>query len=297
MERANPIKVTKKTNRVIYSTTDYDRFILLKENRECDTKRSNKHIEKLKRKITAKDLSVPIIVNENFQILEGQHRYKAYSQLKLPIAYEIREGFTIYDIITINNTNMPWDWYDWLNFHRNMYQNNEYNPKFDLIDLKKHERCFMVYNVFKEYNETYNKEIFRTIATTSGITKGKLSSNQLIPFHFIERLKLCLELGKTYMVQLQNEDLFNGHFIAAFGIFANRHFLVKRKDTHKDSVNNYTINDKMISRFNKAFENHGFGRTYFGTKPTSRDDALQTMYDMFNRGKQKTGANYLKNDF
>ena len=123
------LKFDNATNRVIYKTNDYDKFVILKENRPTDSTRSRKHIQNLKIRISSKDLSVPIIVNEKFEILEGQHRYYAYKELNLPIAYEIRQGFTIYDIISINNTNLNWDFWDWLVFHKNILCDNNIRPK------------------------------------------------------------------------------------------------------------------------------------------------------------------------
>ena len=43
--------------------------------------------------MTEKLLMCPIIVNENYEIIDGQHRYSASKELGLPIRYIVGEGY------------------------------------------------------------------------------------------------------------------------------------------------------------------------------------------------------------
>jgi ParB-like chromosome segregation protein Spo0J len=68
-------------------TTDYKLFKINKLNRIVQTG----HIEKLKKSIEKVGYLKynPIIVNEDMEIIDGQHRYFACVKLNLPIYYEV----------------------------------------------------------------------------------------------------------------------------------------------------------------------------------------------------------------
>ena len=72
---------------LIFSTTDYDIFNFLTGNRTIDVN----NIKKLKESISENGYkkSQPIIVNQDFEIIDGQHRFTACEELKLPIYFTI----------------------------------------------------------------------------------------------------------------------------------------------------------------------------------------------------------------
>jgi hypothetical protein len=65
-------KVNKKESNVIYVTKDYGMFKTVKGNRAID----KAHVAKLKKEIQKKDLDLPIYVNENDEVVDGQHTFK-----------------------------------------------------------------------------------------------------------------------------------------------------------------------------------------------------------------------------
>ena len=67
----------------ILETKDYHTFSFLKGNRAININ----HLNKLIKSIKEKDLKMPIIVNEKLQVLDGQHRLKAYQTLNLSMSY------------------------------------------------------------------------------------------------------------------------------------------------------------------------------------------------------------------
>ena len=98
------------SDNVIHTTANHDLFKIIVGNRIVATHR----LESLKKSIKEKDLQVPIIVNSNMEVLDGQHRLKAYKDLDLPVRYIIKNDFTIEDVQTINCTTKHWTLYDFV---------------------------------------------------------------------------------------------------------------------------------------------------------------------------------------
>lgn len=72
---------------LIFTTTDYDIFNFLTGNRTINAN----NVKKLKESISENGYkkSQPIIVNQDFEIIDGQHRFTACEELKLPIYFTI----------------------------------------------------------------------------------------------------------------------------------------------------------------------------------------------------------------
>lgn len=96
---------------VIFESTDYDIFGFLKENR--DIKRSS--VEYWKKQIgeEGKDLDIPFIVDEKFNIYDGQNRFMARMELGLPIYFYITKNIKPEHISDIQKGN-KWRIVDYL---------------------------------------------------------------------------------------------------------------------------------------------------------------------------------------
>lgn len=96
-------------------TKDYSIFKFREDNR---AEISTPHLNKIIASIKAKNLLEfrPIIVNENMEVLDGQHRLLAAKQLGVEIYYMICKETTHMDVITMN-MNKAWGVYDYLNFY------------------------------------------------------------------------------------------------------------------------------------------------------------------------------------
>jgi hypothetical protein len=88
-------------------TTDYNKFRFIESNRE----QSRGHIETLKKafeengNLTANQ---PILVNENMEIIDGQHRFTACMELGMPIHYIQTPGLTVRDARQMNILHKGW---------------------------------------------------------------------------------------------------------------------------------------------------------------------------------------------
>ena len=106
---SNEIKIPKK-----YVTYDYSIFKFI----ECN--RNVSHIKKLKESIESIDLTMhyPIIVNDNMEIVDGQHRFEVCKLLGKPIYYEyINSKDYIKGMQKLNVASRVWRQEDYLHFY------------------------------------------------------------------------------------------------------------------------------------------------------------------------------------
>ena len=76
-----------------YSTDEYDKFSFFEKN----------HVKRLEGSVKmAGQLNCPILVSEDFKIIDGQHRFKAWKNLGLPIIYSIGRNYGEREIQLIN---------------------------------------------------------------------------------------------------------------------------------------------------------------------------------------------------
>jgi hypothetical protein len=105
-------------NDTIQSTTNYQQFKLLHNNRE----QHKAHVERLKKAFEEYGNLTkvqPILVNENFEIIDGQHRFLAAQELGLPIFYTIRQGLGIREARSMNILHKSWNTDDYARSYAN----------------------------------------------------------------------------------------------------------------------------------------------------------------------------------
>lgn len=96
----------------VMKTNNYDMFKFMEGNRNTNSTNLNHIIESMKEK----QLIIPITVNEKFEIIDGQHRFKACKYLGLPVYFVMEKGYTIDDVIRANvNGGRKWYHVDYLN--------------------------------------------------------------------------------------------------------------------------------------------------------------------------------------
>ena len=97
----------------VMKTTNYEMFRFMDGNRKTNSSNLNQIIESMKEK----QLVIPITVNEKFEIIDGQHRFKACQYLGYPVYYVMEQGYTIDDVIRAN-VNGGRKWFDVDYLHR-----------------------------------------------------------------------------------------------------------------------------------------------------------------------------------
>ena len=91
-------------NSKVYSTTEYSKFKKLRGNRAIN----ELHVRRLVEAIKEKDLQIPIIVDQDMNVLDGQHRLDAYKIVGNPIFYIVKDRFVLQDVRNVNSVARKW---------------------------------------------------------------------------------------------------------------------------------------------------------------------------------------------
>lgn len=103
--------IPKSKEGKILITYDYEIFKRMRGNRIVN----NSHVKNLVKSMKEKYLPQPITVNQDMEIIDGQHRFAAAEELNLPIYYQIIHGASIGDVQRLNTNTKDWKGEDYLN--------------------------------------------------------------------------------------------------------------------------------------------------------------------------------------
>lgn len=111
----------------ILSTYEYNQFKRIKGNRKVNFKNLGKIINSMKKK----QLIIPILVNEKYEVIDGQHRLQACIELGLPVYYYMVEGYGDNEVITTNLNQENWSKGQFLDYY--IEHENPHYIKFEEI--------------------------------------------------------------------------------------------------------------------------------------------------------------------
>ena len=108
----------------IKATSDYQQFNLFKGNRQI----KEHHVRNLIQSIKENNLLSlrPIIVDTEWNVIDGQHRLEAAKHLETPIYYIQVRNENVMDIISLNQYQKNWKLEDYIQFHAERLQNENY---------------------------------------------------------------------------------------------------------------------------------------------------------------------------
>ena len=133
--KINTQKEDSKVNSEVMYSQDYDKFSILEQNRVV----SDNHVSELVVSIQNSGQLTPIIINEKFEIIDGQHRFDACRILKIPVMYLISYKTSINEVILMNNTQKSWKLHDYLRcFSDKKWNNHEIYQKVDKF-MREHD--------------------------------------------------------------------------------------------------------------------------------------------------------------
>lgn len=156
-------------------TNDYNLFKISEKNRKIQ----GYHVEKIKKSINEVWYLKynPIIIDENFEIIDWQHRYFACVQLWLPIHYEM-EKWNVDEVMKhLNSTQKEWLLTDYIDFYASKWY-----------------EWYIYYNEFKteyKFNQTATLAVLCS-NTSSTWTKIKAGMN-------FEKVEYADFIAKTIM--------------------------------------------------------------------------------------------------
>lgn len=126
----------------IFKSTDYLKFQKIEGNRKL----ADNHVKSLVESVKSKNLLhlKPIIVDENFFVLDGQHRLEAARICEVPIYYIVCSSEKFKEITKLNQNQKNWKLIDFLTFYAVNFKNPCYQ---DLLKFME-ERSLSVENAF-----------------------------------------------------------------------------------------------------------------------------------------------------
>jgi len=94
----------------VHTTTDYSMFKSIDGNRNVNLL----HINRLKKSMQEHYLFTVIVVNEKYEIIDGQHRFHAIRDLGLPLHYTMIPGYSLLQVQILNANSSNWSSQDYL---------------------------------------------------------------------------------------------------------------------------------------------------------------------------------------
>ena len=139
-------------------TKRYDLFGYIHNNRKI---RFDNKFEMLCEQIQATNgNTVPIIVDTNYLVIDGQHRLEACKKLNLPIAYRMVSADSERLMITLNRTQRPWSTDDFINKYvkQGNHQYEQLQQQLDCDTYAKINRS-LIYEFFSSTARGVHREI------------------------------------------------------------------------------------------------------------------------------------------
>lgn len=174
----------------MFVTDDYSKFKFIKGNRKSAELQEGltKHATNVKNSISKAYLFTLIIVNESMQIIDGQNRFAALRDLKLPVYYVVVQGYNGEELRRLNETAKTWGKADYMNFF--VAGNNK------------------DYIILKQFVEAYPNFAISTFITLLGGAEMRTSNNYKVGTFkvkmkdlklFEAELTLIIDLAQTFI--------------------------------------------------------------------------------------------------
>lgn len=90
----------------VKETKNYSMFKSITGNRS----KNKLHLNRLKKSMEEHQLISPIIVNENYEVIDGQHRLAVCSELRLPVYYIVVHGYGLNEVHRLNQNTSNWSY-------------------------------------------------------------------------------------------------------------------------------------------------------------------------------------------
>lgn len=167
----------------VLKTTNYDKFQFMPDNRVIN----DLHVKRLVQSFNERYLISPIIVNENHEVIDGQHRLTACKETGHPIYYIVIPGYSITEVQIFNSNQKNWTKLDFLNMFcaegRKQY-----------LDF----RQFMIQ--FPDFGIQASERIL-TLKTSNNVGKQRKIGGKKMHMKDFEEGKLFIpDLNKSYII-------------------------------------------------------------------------------------------------
>ncbi len=186
----------------VHTTTDYFLFKSIDGNRN----KNLLHLNRLRRYMQERYLFTIIIVNEDYEIIDGQHRFDIISELKLPLHYIICKGYGLAEVHILNQNSKTWN-------------ADDYTEGYCALGYKD-------YIKYKEFKELYGFGHRECQAILSGISvRNEIESFYSGEFKIKSYSEACKVAEKILLIEPYYEGFKRRSFIyAILQLFKNTNF-------------------------------------------------------------------------
>lgn len=196
----------------IYKTKNYDQFKFVRWNRLVKPD----HLESLQKSLENGLFSIPILVNKDMEVLDGQHRLMVCKKLDIPVLYTIeKEDVSSHKIIIALNTRTKvWELRDYFEAYKQAGR-EEYIKMVEFMETYKEFRQIRMY-------------VYLFALTTNNVSYEDIRGGTFKPKD-LELTKLITEK----LLQIRHEDCFtlrNLDLCKNQRLFCACYDLVKNKD-------------------------------------------------------------------
>tara|TARA_R100000908_G_scaffold28528_1_gene13003 strand:+ start:448 stop:1218 length:771 start_codon:yes stop_codon:yes gene_type:complete len=207
-----------------YITKQYDIFCFLDGNRNIN----KLHVNRLKQSMKQKYLFTLIMVNENLEVIDGQHRLEACKQLQLPVRYIIADGYGLAEVQRLNANSKTWNADDYMNGYCNL--------------------GFKNYIIYRDYKNKYGFGHNETQALLTGrFTRGKVTGFNDGNFE-IKNLKYSIDKAETI---IKVAPYYKGYKRRSF-IYSLMHLLEKEQFNFNEFIKKLKIQStKLVDCINQ----------------------------------------------
>jgi len=189
-------------------SSDYGMFKFLDQNRET----MDRHIADLAASIKESGQIHAIVVNDKFEIIDGQNRFKACKLLGIPVMYLQNKTASIKDVILMNNTQVGWKMKDYLRCFSNKKHDNyaEYVDVNNFMEEYKLNFSITLYLLSDARSDEYGRVAFKKgTFKVKNMAKAKKMANVLVKIKaFAPDLVLIMRFCMAYF-KLSELDRFD----------------------------------------------------------------------------------------
>ena len=233
-------------------TKDWERLNFLEDNRDTD----DGDVKRLAESIKKNGQLQPIVINEKWQICEGQHRVRACMLLDIPVLYIISDGATIQHTILMNNNQKSW-------------KNRDYLKCFSHKNHKNHQEYRKVKKFFDDYNLNFSVSI--NLLSGNFVYHGGGNSNKAFKegkfkiknLHAAEKyggqlkkLKaktpLLVSNGKFCMAWVKTQNMISPDSIGSWNVMTAVKQVSKNIDMFKTCNNQESWDLQLVEAYNKG---------------------------------------------
>ena len=222
-----------KASNVVQETRDYSKFKLIGANRGIVPG----HVDNLKKAFEEYGNLTrvqPILVNEKFEIIDGQHRFDACFQLGEPIFYTQVPGLRIRDAVNMNVLHRGWLFNDYAKSYAES-GDKQYQRFLELQEDYGFSNGTMLNYIVGEENGSKNYKAFRSGEFTIKDPKGAVQRLEMLAelVEFLPQAK-ANRPSRAFLVAIQAPGYKQSHMIKKVALFGDR--LFKTYYTSEDNL-------------------------------------------------------------